>query len=491
MWFILLATDMVFGEVMIKASFENRYVWDYDGTPIELFNGEEISGIQAPEGEILNFFTILEKPGDYLEVTTYGGTGTLVISGVGEIIEFQNDLIVVPPKDDMKNEDKGRQSSETNFEFTQISAESNGFETEQTLYIEFPANGRFDITISATESFADVTIVANWAYSAVIDSIEEKGEKSITKNCRDVANTEMNSKDLDKDGLLSKDEAETIMLNGRILDFKLTDLNNDGELEFAEVLQQACSCGNEMELYFNQLSTNNQEISIEMMSSQVYQNSYDFFEVDSDSNLRISRAEVEILVLLCETSFDAFDGDGDGVPDDLDEFPEDPTESKDTDGDGVGDNADLAPSIANDLIYSAGAILLIGLLAMLVIIARGKRGKQNIIEWESEKHFGHNDEIMDMELQPYNNATDEVKNFPLSSDNEDNGLPLEIDKPSRLNTKNLFEDLVATSELSTLDYPPDQLFGMIDSNGVEVVEYPAKSGTFWQRQRPGEPWVRK
>lgn len=37
------------------------------------------------------------------------------------------------------------------------------------------------------------------------------------------------------------------------------------------------------------------------------------------------------------------DRDGDGVPDDEDAFPDDPTESQDTDGDGIGDNSDTAP----------------------------------------------------------------------------------------------------------------------------------------------------
>lgn len=37
------------------------------------------------------------------------------------------------------------------------------------------------------------------------------------------------------------------------------------------------------------------------------------------------------------------DTDGDGVPDDEDAFPNDPTESADSDGDGIGDNADTAP----------------------------------------------------------------------------------------------------------------------------------------------------
>ena len=48
------------------------------------------------------------------------------------------------------------------------------------------------------------------------------------------------------------------------------------------------------------------------------------------------------------------DSDGDGVPDDLDAFPNDPTESADTDGDGFGDNSDacvnsdLSPTVVID-----------------------------------------------------------------------------------------------------------------------------------------------
>lgn len=38
------------------------------------------------------------------------------------------------------------------------------------------------------------------------------------------------------------------------------------------------------------------------------------------------------------------DSDRDGVPDDQDSFPNDPTETKDTDGDGIGDNADKTPN---------------------------------------------------------------------------------------------------------------------------------------------------
>ena len=43
----------------------------------------------------------------------------------------------------------------------------------------------------------------------------------------------------------------------------------------------------------------------------------------------------------------AVDSDGDGVPDDEDAFPDDPTEWADSDGDGIGDNGDNCPNAAN------------------------------------------------------------------------------------------------------------------------------------------------
>ena len=65
------------------------------------------------------------------------------------------------------------------------------------------------------------------------------------------------------------------------------------------------------------------------------------------------------------------DSDGDGVYDDQDAFPDDPTETADSDGDGVGDNADAFP---NDPTRSAMPVpsmpalvllLLAGLLGLL------------------------------------------------------------------------------------------------------------------------------
>ena len=48
------------------------------------------------------------------------------------------------------------------------------------------------------------------------------------------------------------------------------------------------------------------------------------------------------------------DNDGDGVPDNEDDFPNDPTETNDTDGDGVGDNADVFPNDPAETIDTDG-----------------------------------------------------------------------------------------------------------------------------------------
>ena len=239
-------------------------------------------------------------------------------------------------------------------------------------------------------------------------------------------------------------------------------------------------------MIFNQLSPDNREVSIEKLSSQVYENKYDFFETDSNSNLRISQAEIEILALLCATTFDAFDGDGDGVPDVDDLFPNDPDESKDSDGDGVGDNSDLAPSIANDLIYSAGAIMAIGLLAMLVLVSRNSRGKDNAVTWGSDDQFDLSDRMMKME----DNNSEVFKQTPDLPEQRTDYAPISQPESSIIVAPqnnpiedNLFEQLISEPET-----PPKQLLGMIDSNGNEILEYPVGSGNKWQRKDSTQPW---
>ena len=487
MWYILLDTEMVFGDVKITASFEGRYVWDYDGTPIQLFNGEEITGIEAPTGESLSFFIELEKPGDYLIIQTYGGSGDLVMTGTGNVMFLDFDDFFDFFEDDIFMEESGRQRPGGNFDSEEAVISSDGLGTEQLIYVDLPANGRFDITVEAIEGFSDVTIIASWEYSDFIDPIEEpeKPEEPVVKQtCRDVADREMTSKDLDKNGVLSEEELKTILINGKNIQFSTTDMNKDGEIEFAELLQVSCQCGNELENVFSQLSPNNADLTIEILSSQVYENEFNFFEIDANSNLRISRSEIDILILLCETTFDAFDGDGDGVPDINDAFPNDPDESKDTDGDGVGDNADLAPSVANDLIYSAGAILAIGLLAMLVLVSRSSKGDRSNSDWDTDKQYNLAEQMLN--LQNTSNPVQEPIPIVQDSFNYENEImqdSLVESNPS--SNDNLFEQL-----LSQPESPPNQLLGMIDSNGIEVIEYPMGSGIKWQRNNAEQPWQR-
>ena len=484
MWYILLETDMVFGEVKITASFEDRYVWQYDGTPIQLFNGDEVSGIEAPAGESLNFFVDLEKPGDYLSISTYGGTGNLELEATGNVIDFGFDDFFDFFDEDFGESGRQRPGAEPAAE--QVSINSDGVNTEQQIFINLPANGRFDITLNAIEDISEVSIIASWVYSEFIDPIEEPEDPVITEDCRDVATKEMTSKDLDKNGLLSEQEAKNILINGDTVLFSELDINQDGEIEFAEVLQISCTCDNEIELIFNQLSPDNREVSIEMLSSQVYENKYNFFETDSNSNLRISQTEIEILALLCTTTFDAFDGDGDGVPDVDDLFPNDPDESKDSDGDGVGDNADLAPSIANDLIYSAGAIMAIGLLAMLVLVSRNSRNKDNSITWDSDKQFDLSDRMMQME----DNTSESFKQTPELPEQTTDYTPINQPESNilELPQNNLVEDNLFEQLIADPARPPNQLLGMIDSNGNEVLEFPVGSGNKWQRTDSTQPW---
>ena len=226
------------------------------------------------------------------------------------------------------------------------------------------------------------------------------------------------------------------------------------------------------------------EVGIEKLSSQAYENNYEFFEIDANSNLQISQSEIDILILLCETSFDAFDGDGDGVPDKDDAFPNDPDESKDTDGDGVGDNADLAPSLSNDLIYSAGAILAIGLLAMLVLVSRGSRSRAENDTWNSTKQYNIAEQMLGMQ-----DGTDNIDAVGVSVNEQPSAITNSQDVTAiqqPLVENNFFDELLNDS-----NSPPSQLLGNIDHRGVEVIEYPMGSGEKWQRNNHAEPWKRR
>ena len=177
-WYILLSTEEVFANIMITASFEDRYIWTYDGTPIELFNGEEINGLEAPADENLLFFVELENPGVYLEINTYGGSGSLELIGEGTVLMFDFDDFF--PEEDKDEKTNGRQGPPGfgGFDSENVQVSSEGEGTEHTLYSEMPANGRFDITLYAEEAINDVSIIAMWEDSE-LPPLDEPGEPPI------------------------------------------------------------------------------------------------------------------------------------------------------------------------------------------------------------------------------------------------------------------------------------------------------------------------
>lgn len=74
-----------------------------------------------------------------------------------------------------------------------------------------------------------------------------------------------------------------------------------------------------------------------------------------DAQDRLTKEQLAALLLLLNSASNAEadsdpapDTDGDGVTDDIDVFPDDPSEQTDTDGDGVGDNGDAFPDDPNE-----------------------------------------------------------------------------------------------------------------------------------------------
>ena len=121
------------------------------------------------------------------------------------------------------------------------------------------------------------------------------------------------------------------------IEFADVDVNKDGMIEFTEVVAFSCTCENELNSMMDQLPF---KTSTEFFESLDLRNTYDLKFLDENGDDYITQDELEEAIENCKTTFNPFDTDGDGVPNVDDQFPNDPSESKDADGDGIGDNAD-------------------------------------------------------------------------------------------------------------------------------------------------------
>lgn len=367
-WYILLGSEEYYSRIDITASFEDRYVWTYDGEPIQLFNEEEIGGMSAPEDEELYFFIDLgDSSAMDLTIKTWGGEGDLGLSAETEEFDWE----------DSEERPMGRQFGETEFE-------SDWSGADEEIYIFF-ASGRIDITIYANTEIEDISIVAKW------DEIDEPGpgpgpdppspEPPIGDDilsCDEYVKVIFEDLDLNGDGDISSDES----FDGDDNEFDEIDINKDGVIDKTEAIVAICTCENELYVTLEQINTDDRgEFSIEFLSSIAWKNEYDFFEMDSNNNMRVDYDEVEEYGENCVTTYDPLDRDGDGTPNDKDAFPDDPNEDKDTDGDGVGDNADIIASVDNDVIWVSASILGLVLATFLgIMFVRSRRGPE--YAWE-------------------------------------------------------------------------------------------------------------
>ena len=364
-WYILVGSEEYYSRIDITASFEERYVWSYDGEPIQLFNDEEIGGISAPEGEELYFYIDLEDSSAMdLIIKTWGGTGDLVLYVETEEIDWE----------DFEGESWGRQFGESVYE-------SNSGEADEEIDIFF-ASGRIDITIFPYEDIDEITIVATWEDVGMPgpgpgpEPGPEPPIRDDVLTCDEYSKEIFDEFDYNSDGDISKEELQ-IEEEISTEEFEEIDVNLDGVIDQMELKSVMCNCENELYLTFSQLG----ETSVEYLSGVSWKNDYDFFEMDYDNDMYIDYREMEDYAEECETTYNPFDRDGDGTPDDEDAFPDDPDEDTDTDGDGIGDNADIIASVDNDIIWVSASVLGLILVTVLgILFVRSRRGSE--YAWE-------------------------------------------------------------------------------------------------------------
>ena len=467
-WYILLTSESAFTGVNIVAEFADRYVWDYDGTPIQLYNDEPLDGISVAKSGEISFFANLEEPGSMLWLETYGGSGDIMlyIEGQQYEIEFSNG--------------GGRPGPGAGFETVAVEFDMmSGKEgTNHMMSVESPLNGQMDITMTGISDAEEISIVVRWDETEFpVDPVEpiEPAEPKTVESCTDLATEMFEDADTDGDGILNEREIKADEIPAE--DLKAIDLDQDGSVEYREALQFMCTCDNELMLVFDGFALGRDEVSLKALEGHPWSNDYDFGSININDDEFIDEQEIELLVVLCETTFDAFDGDGDGVPDIDDAFPEDPTESKDTDGDGVGDNADIVASVSNDIIYASAGVMVLILAGLLLGFLRTNRSSN-----EQEAMWDGEDRMTEVMFGQAPEATEYQK--------EEVALPTLAETP----TSNEFVDSSVDDVFSigqpAKQQPPSELMGMV-LDGIETIEFPAGSGQVWVRNSPDDLWLPK
>lgn len=355
--------------------------------------------------------------------------------------------------------------------------------TNHKMSIESPMNGRIDITMTGLSDSEEISLVARWDETQLpIEPIEpgDGDEPETVETCVEGATAFFKDADLDDDGLVNGKELDAAGFS--VEEIKQMDLNADSQIEYREALQFGCTCDMELETVFDEFSLGGNRVSLSALEDHPWVNDYNFALINVNDDDFIDRDELGLLTLVCDTTYDAFDGDGDGVPDEKDAFPDDPTESKDTDGDGVGDNADIVASVSNDIIYaSAGAMFLILAGLLLGFLRTSKKQRVEADVWSDDDRMN--------EVMFGNDASTTFAKEPVDFESAIT-TETSVSMPEPATTtdgqigSSLLEDSVGDNA------PHRDLMGMM-LDGVETVEYPTGSGAVWVRASPDLPWEPK
>lgn len=489
-----------FSDASIIASFKEANDYVPVILPIRLFNEEPVHNLRAVEGDELSFYVELDDGIDSLTVMLSSGNGN-------------PNLYIVHIDDDWQSARQG---------------------VWETVWIETPTQGRYDITVVAQRDFEGTSITASW-YDWNEPDIPDI-PTDIMIDCKETADFMMELVDLNSDGVLDMDElwsldssqnpddweddwdivraddweegedASGSSTSGRqrgqdeqgIPDdndiFTQIDSDGDGEVTYNELLTFTCSCSTELELAEDLYG----EMDKEDFNDFNWKNDITFDSLDLDGDGMVDWNEFSRAQDSCETTWDPFDlnGGGDAKPG--------PSPEDDTSNDGILGTEYLA-DVEDEVVYSVVAGVGI-LLLLLVIMAFAQVKKSDELEtWGAMEGdvISRQTEAMLNRAGPPQDNIDMISSEPFSSDTaatttagkgiQSSLAPIQL-SPSTVDLGDVLGDLgldespIATAPVTT---PPDHIMGSLQGDGSESLEWPSGSGNHFTRASFDAPWSQK
>ena len=489
-----------FNDATITASFTEASEYIPEILPIRLFNEEPVHNLRAMEGDELAFYVDIDDGVDSLTVMLSSGSGN-------------PNLYVDHGDDDWQSTRQG---------------------VWETIWIEEPTQGRYDIRVVAARDFDSTSITASWYdwNSPVIPDIPDE----IMVDCKETAEFMMDLLDSNSDGVLDMDEIWA-MGNGQWEDdweddwdigwedesdegevsnsdsstsgrqrqpeeppvsddddpFTLMDSDDNGEISYNELLIFACSCSTELELAEELYG----DMDEEDFNAFNWKNDFTFKSLDLDGDGMVDWNEFSRAQDSCETTWDPFglnEGDDPGrEPADVDDGPKD----------GILGTEYLA-DIDDEVLYSMVAGVGI-LLLLLVIMAFAQVKKSDELEtWGAMEGdvISRQTEAMLNRAGPPQDSTDMMSSEQSSSEtvstsvvesSQPSPAPIElasttVDMGDMLSDLGIDDIPMAAASVAT---PPDHIMGSLQGDGSESLEWPSGSGNHFTRASFDASWSQK